>query len=159
MWLPKEERDLLAYYYKKIGKSNEWKAFYAEELTNAIGYFKRIRRIVCRVMCWLKDKGVVKSIKFNDGPVEKVQAANERLQERGFIELRVSDLAGDEIKYGHEAKLTLQGWDIGRKYNCFFTRSGLWFAEYKNHWLWFILCFLGGIIGAVLVNWLSKIFV
>ena len=52
-----------------------------------------------------------------------------------------------------------QGHDLGKKYNSsWLVWSGLWFAEYKDHWFWLILGFLGGIIGAVLVNWLSKIF-
>lgn len=54
-------------------------------------------------------------------------------------------------------KLTLNGVDLANKYDNWFTRTGLWFAEYKDHWLWLILSFLGGILGALLVNWLSKI--
>jgi len=52
-------------------------------------------------------------------------------------------------------QLTLDGNDLGRKYSSWWTRSGLWFAEYKNHWIWFIVSFLGGIIGGLLINWLS----
>jgi hypothetical protein len=52
--------------------------------------------------------------------------------------------------------LKLEGYDLGRKYSSWWTRSGLCFAEYKNHWIWIIISFLGGVLGALLINWLSK---
>jgi len=55
--------------------------------------------------------------------------------------------------------LTPEGIRLGQIYNSWWSRSNLWYAEHiKDHWFWLILSFLGGIIGAVLVNWLSKIF-
>jgi hypothetical protein len=42
--------------------------------------------------------------------------------------------------------LTVTGYDLGRKYARFLTRSGLWFEEYRNHWLWLIAAFIGGAI-------------
>ena len=53
-------------------------------------------------------------------------------------------------------QLSLEGFDLGRKYSSRWNRSGLCFAEYKHHWIWLIVSFLGGIIGALLVNWLSN---
>jgi hypothetical protein len=44
--------------------------------------------------------------------------------------------------------LTVEGYDLGRKYARFLTRSGEWFEEYRNHWLWLIVAFFGGAIGA-----------
>jgi hypothetical protein len=44
--------------------------------------------------------------------------------------------------------LTVDGYDLGRKYAKWFTRSGLWFEEYRNHWLWLIVAFFGGVAGA-----------
>ncbi len=52
-------------------------------------------------------------------------------------------------------QLSLEGYDLGRKYSFWWTLSGLWFTEYKNHWIWIIVSFLGGIIGGLLINWLS----
>ena len=51
---------------------------------------------------------------------------------------------------------TLAGYDLGRKYNSWWSKSGLWFAEYKNHWIWLIVSYIAGIISMLLVNWLSK---
>ncbi len=54
--------------------------------------------------------------------------------------------------------LTREGIRLGKIYNgSWWGRSGLWFAEYKDHWFWLILSFLGGIIGALLVNGLTLI--
>ncbi len=53
-------------------------------------------------------------------------------------------------------QLSLEGNDLGRKYSSWWTRSGLWFTEYGNHWIWIIVSFLGGVIGGLLINWLSK---
>jgi len=153
MWLPTiEERDLLAYYYKEIGKPNEWETLSFCQLTVSVGYFKCIRDIVSRLMYWLKDRGV-KFIKLGKEPiVDKVWAANERLQERGFIELRESHSVVDAMTDRLEVKLTLQGWDIGRKYSNCLIRSGLWFEEYKHHWLWIIVAYIAGVLSTFIAN-------
>jgi hypothetical protein len=155
MWLPtKEERDLLAYYYKTIKKPNELYVFDPwldpNELSDAVGHFRRIRRIFREVKYWLRSK-VFKCPKVDHEPRwEKEWAANERLHERKFIEL------GKREKRKVPIKLSLQGWDLGRKYSNPLIRSGLWFAEYKHHWFWLIVAYIGGILSALVVNWFSK---
>jgi hypothetical protein len=154
MWLPKEERDLLAYYYKKIKKPNEWYTFdpwqNPFELIDAIGYFRLVRRIGRKVKYWFRIK-ILNSLKADNEPrSDKEWAVNERLQERGLIELGRREI--DKIP----VKLSLQGWDLGRKYHCLLVRSGLWFKEYKDHWVWLIVAFIGGIFGALIINTLSK---
>jgi hypothetical protein len=74
-----------------------------------------------------------------------------RLRDQGLILTDVS-VAENDIR----VSLTPEGRRLGRIYSssCF-VWSGLWFAEYKDHWFWLILSFLGGIIGSLLVNWLS----
>jgi len=52
-------------------------------------------------------------------------------------------------------RLTLEGHDLAAKYDNWFSRTGLWFAEYKDHWIWLLTGFLGGIIGALVVEWLK----
>ena len=39
-------------------------------------------------------------------------------------------------------------------YARFLTRSGEWFEEYRNHWLWLIVAFFGGAIGTKLVEFI-----
>ena len=53
-------------------------------------------------------------------------------------------------------QLSLQGYDLGRKYSSRWTRSGEWFEEYKNHWIWIVVSFLLGVVGTLLVNWLTR---
>jgi hypothetical protein len=87
-------------------------------------------------MSWLKAKATIESV-------------NNRLKERGLIEPRECGTGS------YEVKLKLTGWDLGDKYNSWWSRNVLWFREYKDHWIWLIVSFWGGIIGALLVNWLS----
>jgi hypothetical protein len=83
----------------------------------------------------------------------EIIAVNTVLRERGLIESRGNT---DYTSAPTQVSLTISGYDLGRKYNSWCTRSGLWFAEYKDHWFWLVLSFLGGIIGALVVNWLSN---
>jgi len=34
--------------------------------------------------------------------------------------------------------------------------SDLWFEAHRNHWIWLIVSFAGGVVGGLLVNWLSR---
>jgi hypothetical protein len=122
MWLPKDERKLLIYYYRELEQPNLRGTFYLSDLINQ-----------------LKCSGL-----------HRVRIANTSLDKRGMIILMPP--RGD----GVDLELTLTGYDLGRKYNSWLIRTGLWFAEYKDHWFWLILSFLGGIIGALIVNWLSN---
>lgn len=38
--------------------------------------------------------------------------------------------------------LTLDGWDLAKKYNKVFTYTREWWAEYKGHWLWIVVGYL-----------------
>lgn len=114
MWLPKDERETLTFYYQ------QWVAVGSS--------FLRRKPI---------DEGV-----------------DRRLRDRGLIITDIS-LSENDIR----VSLTSEGRRLGKIYShSFLVYSGLWFAEYKDHWFWLILSFLGGVIGALLVNWLSSLF-
>ena len=165
MWLPREERQLLMFYAVYDADLNENPMpFSVGELQEvAVGRLcaGQIAECVKRVkgrkgevsqgaprneengrgpsahMGWLQAKGVIES-------------ANKRLQERGLIEAR-------ECGTGqYEVTITLTGWDLGCKYNSWWDRTGLWFREYKDHWIWLIVSFAGGVLGALVVKWLSS---
>ncbi|MHC4119082.1 MAG: hypothetical protein ACYSWO_16435 [Planctomycetota bacterium] len=53
-------------------------------------------------------------------------------------------------------QLSIEGYDLGRRCNSWCDRNVLWFREYKDHWIWIIISFLGGVVGALLVNWLTR---
>ena len=124
IWLPKDERNVLIYCYKKLQESGvETRGqFFLSELE------KRLSG---------KDKR------------NRVKIDSKMLKRRNLLEFY-----NDQ----HDAvtvQLSLEGCGLGRKYSSWWTKSGLWFAEFKHHWTWLIVGFLGGIIGALIVNWLS----
>jgi hypothetical protein len=157
MWLPKKERTLIRYYYNEISKINDVemrKIFTLEDLAKTIEKKERPQ----------SQKTLIEDY-------SEVEVLNTLLSKRGLlaweeyttggdVKLAIS-LRGDndpnlnkDLKY--QIALTIAGYDLGRKHSFWWSRSGLWFAEYKDHWFWLILSFLGGIIGALIVNWLSK---
>jgi len=123
MWLPKDERKLLAHYYCELGQVGVKGRF----------FLSKLEKCLCR-----------------PHTINRVRIASETLARRSLIILMPQ---GDAITVG----LTLEGYDLGRKYSRWLTRSGLWFAEYKYHWIWLILSFLGGIIGALIIQGLKNI--
>jgi hypothetical protein len=125
MWLPKDERRLLTYYYKELKQPGVKGRFFLNDLTKCLG----------------------KQIDTHN----RARITNQMLDKRRLINLMPPQ--GDAVTLS----LTLTSCDLGRKYKSPWVRSGLWFAEYKDHWFWLVVSFLGGIIGALLVNWLSKI--
>jgi hypothetical protein len=134
-WLPKDERKLLVYYFTKLKRPKDSEVFRNPvELMEVIGYRQG------------------SETKPEDAPeLFRVEDANESLMERG---LAVFPNPQNLMCMDTTVSLTLKGWDLGRKYACRLTRSGLWFEEYRNHWIWLIVAFLGGIVGALIVEWL-----
>jgi hypothetical protein len=149
MWLPKDERRLLEGYYVNIGEVSKQHEFPLDDLlgfikSNASGHLPPAsdsQQYVEEFKAWLKDRN-------------KVIIANKALEKRGLITSPNLEL---EPSAPITISLSITGYDLGRKYNSWWSRSGLWFAEYKDHWFWLIVGFLGGIIGALIVNWLSNV--
>jgi len=157
MWLPKDERTLLQGYYVTIGEVNEQHEF---PLGNLMGFIKSRAsdplppaddpQRAKKYKTWLKD--------WN-----RIITANKALEERGLINLphenniftHIYKEAGTHPRL--TVSLTITGYDLGRKYKSWWSWSGLWFAEYKDHWFWLIVSFLGGVLGGLLINWLSRI--
>lgn len=155
MWLPKDERKLLQRYYVTIGEVGKRHEFPLETL---IGFIKSStlpklthpdsQQYVNKDETWHKEWS-------------RVITANKALEERGLIIgshdndifIRTTKEAGPNPRLTFS--LTITGYDLGRKYNSWWSQSGLWFAEYKDHWFWLIVGFLGGIIGGLFINWLS----
>jgi len=143
MWLPKDERKTLLKYCDYLQDTQEYTRFV---------FLSKRADISTRNLI---DRGLVHEI-IEGGPehVESLTAsmAKDSINLRNFLASSEDDIECDNITL----RLTIKGYDLGRKYNSFWIRSGLWFAEYKHHWIWLIVGFLGGIIGALLVNWLSN---
>ena len=160
MWLPRDERKLLGYYYRKINKVDSEQVFEIKELIRALGKEeqsgpKKTKReiilaaynILENVNDLLTQRGLITSENLNPTTVNGLQTLPKTSEALSWPE---------NTNVNVSIALTIKGYDLGRKYSSWWTGSGLWFAEYKNHWFWLIVSFLGGIIGALIVNWLSR---
>ena len=138
IWLLKDERKLLEFYYQKIGEPEKREFIEENDLIKTIFPKCETQRLESsnNYKKWLEGRS-------------RVATANKVLSERKFIKYRE---AGSSI----ELCFSIEGYDLGGKYSSWWTCSGLWFEEYKNHWIWIIISFLGGIIGGSLINWLFK---
>ncbi|MFA5239428.1 MAG: hypothetical protein WC476_06945 [Phycisphaerae bacterium] len=162
MWLPKDERRLLQGYYVTIGEVSKQHEFPLDDLlgfikSNVSGHLPPAsdwQQYIEEFKTWLKDR-------------DRISIANEALEKRGLItgshipQVFVAGCAYDNAESNPRLtfSLTISGYDLGRKYNSWWSYSNLWYAEYiKNHWIWVIVAFLAGIIGPRLVNWVSVLF-
>lgn len=159
MWLPKDERKLLSYYYRQINKVETDQKFEIIDLIKALRKKERSGPP--------KTKREIILDSYNT-----LESVNNLLNQRDLIKWKNLDPKSIIAAYSFDhptsqelfentkvnlcITLTIKGYDLGRKYSSWWTRSGLWFAEYKNHWIWLIVSFLGGVIGGLLINWMSK---
>ena len=136
MWLPADERKLIVYYYQAIQVPGG--SFESRDDVNEINALKRA------------PSKKVKCISDDDRRLwEYTWHIKETLQQRGLVKITRRSLMDFDIE------LTLDGYDLGRRYSSWWTRSGLWFSEHRNHWIMLILGLIGGILGALIVNFLS----
>jgi hypothetical protein len=111
-----------------------------------VHYYKELSSVDSRIPFYMsKLEGTLQGTNARN----RAKIASKTLQKRGLIAF-LND-QGDALT----VQLSLEGYDLGRKYSSCLIRSGLWFAEYKDHWFWLIISFLGGVIGGLLINWLS----
>jgi len=135
MWLPKLERELLVYYYEKFQKKPKSRRFLRPDVLE-VDLDEFIRE--CRYIS-------------NTKVVKKIDDANVCLTERKLITV---ERLGGEDNYGkRNVELSIEAKDLGRKYNNFFDRIGLWCAAKEHQWLWFIITFVVGF----LARWLFEI--
>jgi len=135
MWLPKDERKLLSLYYKEIGEPGRQEFIAENDLLKTLSPKCGAQGV----------KGVIEYAKGKS----RVAIANKVLSERRLIQYRE---AGDSI----EVSLTMEGHDLGRKYDFWWLRSNLWYTEYiKHHWI----CVVAGFLGGILSHWLLSRFV
>lgn len=142
MWLPKDERIVLRKYYHHLQSTQEYFRF------------KSLTRRTYISTQHLLSRGLIHQIE--EGGPERLEAlaistCQEGINLSQFLVTSESDIECEDITL----RLTLKGYDLAIKYNHWFTRTGLWFAEYKHHWLWVVSSFAGGIMGALIVEWLK----
>lgn len=109
MWLPKDEKETLLFYYRQF----------------AVG----------KIPIQTKNP-------WNEG-------VHFSLSHRGLINITA-------VPSALFITLTPEGILLGQKYNSWWLRSNLWYEEHlKNHWIWVIIGFLGGVISGLLIKWLA----
>ena len=160
MWLPKDERYLIEGYWKLLG-----------DITSKRGYEDdNLIPLLSSPCNHTKVNEYGKSKKSHDEPepkdneeriqrihdslskINRVRIANKLLNARGLIVLSHHETVGNVVFI----RLTPEGYDLGRRYSSKMDKSGLWFAAHRDHWFWLILSFLGGVIGSLIVNLISK---
>ena len=160
MWLSKVERRLLAGYFTQIGEIKSNKVYRTGELCDLLkfgGHRKQIPEYG-DVQTPSRDSGDVVSMKREVVTfircTNRIDVANKLLAERGLITVTPHQHEHHVIVIG----LTLPGYDLGRRYSSFLESSGLWFQEYKNHWIWLIVAFFGGALGVKLFDFIASCF-
>jgi len=135
MWLPKDERKLLQRYYKKIGEPEKQEFIDENDLIKTLS-----------PNC---DTQGIRGVPGYADSKFRVATANKVLSMRRLVRYRE---AGEAI----EISLSVEGYDLGRKYSSWWSRSNLWYTEYmKHHWICVVGSFLSGILATLLVQWLS----
>lgn len=154
MWLTKDERNLLIGYYKTVEDgsqgsilgSNTYNRNEMKRLLSGKGAGSRVNPVTAN-----SSQEVIREVAKLLQIDAQQKRANELLAARNLIEYTPSqpELGSSSVTIA----LTLNGLDLGRKYSRFLARSGMWFREYKDHWIVFLLAVVGGSISARLLNW------
>ena len=151
MWLPKDERKLLSYYYREINKVETEQRFEIRDLIKALGKKEQSGQS--------KTKSEIILNTYNT-----LENVNNLLSQRGLITWKNLDPTSisvlQELPKTSEALswpentnvnlhiiLTIEGYNLGKKYNSKIGTLGIWFTEY----LWFlvVLSVVIGIIGVL----------
>ncbi len=153
MWLPKDERWVLEGWYHVIGEPNKespgyWKGDLAERLEKPKSW-KAVATYLAGGQ-GANDKELTKEAVLRLLPLMgRLEKAHKVLEERGMIGQKPHESREVDVIF---VTLTVKGYDLGRKYSGWWDRSGLWFREYKDHWLVMLLAaVVGGVLGGVVL--------
>jgi len=159
VWLPKDERHLIEGYWRLLEDITTKKGYedhrlfplldspHNHMLVNEYGKKEVVKEPEAKDHDELKERMTV----FLENK-SRIKIANTLLQARGLIDLSYHQNVDNVIF----VQLTEKGYDLGRRYASKWEKSGLWFASYKEHWIWIIISFLGGVIGSLIINLITK---
>lgn len=148
MWLPKDERYLLQGYWHLINDINMAKTFSEFDLVPLLSSPKNWKKINKGSG---NEKIPNKEARDYFNKKRRVSKTNKCLDERKLIKL-----SGSSNNDCCTLSLTIDGFDLARKYSLWWERSGLWFASLKDHWIWLLCSFIGGILGALIMEVIKK---
>jgi hypothetical protein len=148
MWLPPNERKLLRIYYGsrvkylRNGACAVTAKFWYDVDELASVYRRRLfNQAVAHLNVELpRTWKAVPSLEKSPSPTHtQIYTINDVLEKRGLLDVPYNGRPQFPVGF------TLDGYDLARKYANWFTRSGLWFSEFKRHWLWLLFAFLAGV--------------
>jgi len=122
MWLPKDERKTLSFYYHKTDAGARSINYSSDKPTDLINYLSN----------------ETKSAKCHQITSQTIKQINRRLGSSGLI--KIEDIDAREV----EIELTPEGLQLGQKFNSRIGTIGTWCTEY----VWFFVV-LGVIIGTI----------
>jgi len=157
LWLPKDERRLLAGYAFQMGETGTECRFHEADLTERLSCWWAMKTVPkdgereekqCDIAAFTK---TVPALMRN---MERVKLANKHLAERKLINLERVSLETSVVV----VSLTLEGYDLGRRYASSWDCTGIWFEQYKNHWFWLIAACIGGALLKTLFDFIGTLF-
>jgi len=159
MWLPKDERRLLAGYYSLIGEIGTEKVYRFGDLARLLRFRGHKSSVPeygdsDRSSTQTDDLETMKreAVKYIDA-CNRIEKANTLLAARGLIKFTPHQHEIHVVVVG----LSVDGYDLGRRYSNLLEASGLWFQEYRNHWVWLIAAFFGGAVGVKMIEWIGSL--
>ncbi len=159
MWLPKDERRLLAGYYR-LGLTPNEERWYQECMLTPLLSIRPRLALIAEYGRTPEEREAgfhpahlgraKKQIEVACSRIQRVEAANRILAARQLVGLRTH-----QHEYGViGVTLKLEGYDLARKCAGILPRTGLWYEEYRKHWLVLLFVFLAGIMLAEMVHFL-----
>lgn len=158
VWLTLHERRLLVGYYHLIGEVDEEAAYYLSGLSPVLKTYSPCHQILqygegATDQPTNSAEELKKQINELIESSRIVRHANNLLAQRNLIETKDHSSQNDVVI----VSLTIDGYDLGRKYSSFYVRTGLCFSEYKNHWIVLVLGFLAGLLGSLVFKTLERV--
>ena len=162
MWLPKDERRLLAGYYKVIGEIGNVGVYRESDLIPLLAFRQHRESVRTYAESTSESDNSVsmknmtafkREVKLLLAGTARVKQANTMLTARNMVTIRKHDHEQDVVLI----TLTVEGFDLGRRYGSWFNSTGLYFAHYKDHWFWLIVAAVGGGITSKLIDYFAAI--
>lgn len=159
MWLPKDQKELLLFYYKQLG----------DQCVKGLDLNKSVLISTIKLLNPKSTEKVEEDIELEimDSPIyEKVKNAQGHLEANNFIQLKNSNTGRRRIRTHPEDKiiykmkevyLTTEGCDLARRYSDIFKLIGLWWKEYGPHPIWSVVGIIFvAIISPLIVNGIGQ---
>ena len=150
MWVTKDERRLLAGYYHLLDGVSVKKTYHIDALSPLLGTYSPcagIKEYGHEVACSEGPTDIEErkaQIRETVRAMKRIAHANNLLAKRGFITVQDHQWENNVIVVA----LTWDGYDLGRRYACWWERIDLWFKEYRDSWFMALVGFLRRIISA-----------